>query len=238
MIVATDHHDDDGFVAVWSADDGRLLYRGPAERERRIFGAMFSADSGRLILTDFESGAIEVRETKTWTVVTTARVEPAAGGGRLYPVGYDVTESAIVAVGELLGTSGGSLHWLDPATLQPLHSPATDIHEGSLKAVALSPDRSRIATGSSDGSVRVWRTSDGGLIDEIRVPGSEVQGVAFRDDDHLVVTPADGTVRIYTLDVTELVRIARSAVTRTFTPVECARFGIDPCPTLEQLRGG
>jgi len=238
MIVATDHHDDDGFVAVWSADDGRLLYRGPAERERRIFGAMFSADSGRLILTDFESGAIEVRETETWTVVTTARVDPAAGGGRLYPVGYDVTGSAIVAVGEFLGTSGGSLHWLDPATLQPLHSPATDIHEGSLKAVALSPDRSRIATGSSDGSVRVWRTSDGGLIDEIRVPGSEVQGVAFRDDDHLVVTPADGTVRIYTLDVTELVRIARSAATRTFTPVECARFGIDPCPTLEQLRGG
>ncbi|HEU0235241.1 MAG TPA: LuxR C-terminal-related transcriptional regulator [Candidatus Limnocylindrales bacterium] len=238
MIIATDHHDEDGFVAVWSAVDGRLLFRGPADRDRRIFGAMFSADSERLILTDFETGAVEARETATWAVTATARADLAAGGGRLYPVGYDASGSAIVAVGDFLGTGGGSLHWLDAFTLEPLRPPATDIHDGSVKAVALSPDRSRLATGSSDGSVRVWRTTDGGLTDEIRVPGSEVQGVAFRDDDHLVVTPADGTVRIYTLDVAELTRVARSALTRTFTPVECARFDIDPCPTLEQLRGG
>jgi hypothetical protein len=43
---------------------------------------------------------------------------------------------------------------------------------------------------------------------------------------------------VYTLDGDELVRLTRASLTRTFTEVECARYGIDPCPTLEELRRG
>jgi hypothetical protein len=34
----------------------------------------------------------------------------------------------------------------------------------------------------------------------------------------------------------ELLTQARSAITRTFTEEECTLYGIDPCPTLEQIQ--
>jgi hypothetical protein len=64
--------------------------------------------------------------------------------------------------------------------------------------------------------------------------------VAFAEDErHLLVTSmVDGTLRKVTTDTAELLDIARSRVTRTFTDTECAVYRIDPCPTLDEVRTG
>ena len=41
-----------------------------------------------------------------------------------------------------------------------------------------------------------------------------------------------------TIDINELIDIARWMVTRTFTDGECATYHLDPCPSLETIQGG
>ena len=55
--------------------------------------------------------------------------------------------------------------------------------------------------------------------------------IAVSPDGARLVTSADGTVNVWSLDVAELVDMATDAVTRGLTTGECDRFRIDPCPS-------
>ena len=53
------------------------------------------------------------------------------------------------------------------------------------------------------------------------------------DGKRLATANADGTVQVYALDLRELLNLARSRVTRTFTADECQRyFQSGTCPPL------
>jgi WD40 repeat protein len=94
-----------------------------------------------------------------------------------------------------------------------------------------------VATGSSDGFIRVWDATSWALVHEISVDDTQIQGLAFVNDLHLAFAPQSGNVYVVTIDTAELLDIARASLTRTFTPTECERFNFgDDCPTLEQLR--
>jgi WD40 repeat protein len=93
-----------------------------------------------------------------------------------------------------------------------------------------------MATGASDGILRVWDTRTGELRQQMDFGGSEVQGVAFIDDRHLAVTPQGGGLLIMTVDPVELATTVRASLTRAFAETECTTYRIDPCPTLEQMR--
>ncbi len=124
---------------------------------------------------------------------------------------------------------------LDPETLDTVHH-ISGAHAGIINAIAVSQDASLIASGSIDEWVRVWSAEDGSLVHAIRAD-DQVFGLEFANDDqHLLVTLETGDRFTYTLDPDELLEIARSRLTRGFTDAECARFEIDPCPTLDELR--
>jgi WD40 repeat protein len=93
-----------------------------------------------------------------------------------------------------------------------------------------------MATGASDGILRVWDTKTGELRQQMDFGGSEVQGVAFIDNLHLAVTLRRGDLLIMTLDPAELADAVRASLTRTFSAIECHTYGIDPCPTLGQMQ--
>jgi WD40 repeat protein len=105
-----------------------------------------------------------------------------------------------------------------------------------IRSAALSPDGLLLATGESNGVVRVWNATTGELDQQMDFGASQVQGVAFIDNRHLAVTPQYLGLLIMTADPAELADIVRASLTRTFTATECATYGIDPCPTLEQMR--
>jgi WD40 repeat protein len=104
--------------------------------------------------------------------------------------------------------------------------------------MALSPDGSLMATGASDGILRVWDTKTGALEQQMDFGGAQVQGVAFVDDRHLAVATSATGLLFMTVDPAELADTVRASLTRTFTTRECSTYHIDPCPSLEELRAG
>ncbi len=109
-----------------------------------------------------------------------------------------------------------------------------------INAMALSPSGRLAATASVDEVVAVWNVEAGGLMAEIPVfgnIGSEIRGVAFLDEETLMVAPEAGNqVLVYTLNSDRLLETAMDRLNRPLTKSECATYDIDPCPTLEDMR--
>ena len=92
-----------------------------------------------------------------------------------------------------------------------------------------------IATGAFSGNVRVWST-DGTLVADIPVQlGGQSPAVTFvPGTDTLFYEDGGGVMRRFTPDTNELTELARSVLTRGFTPDECVRyFPGERCPTFE-----
>ncbi len=84
--------------------------------------------------------------------------------------------------------------WRLPAgTEQPLTG-----HTDWVVGVASSPDGTYFASASFDGTVKVWRASDGSLVKTLPKVNSEVRGVSFSPDGQFLASAAgDAAIRIY-----------------------------------------
>lgn len=226
-------------MAVWDASSGRLLFAEDVD-PGRIFAAdaIFTPDSQNLVVSGVPDGIRVLSTVRGRTVDYIGTLQ--SSGKERFPslLGYSPNESTLLAVGGLhfIGAAG-ELEWIDAQTFELVRAKG-QIHDGHTVSAALGPGRTRIATGSSDGFVRVWDAETGELLHEVPFDGVAVHGVAFIDDFHLAVTPADGNLLIVTTDPDELLDLVRSSLTREFRPTECERFNFgDDCPSLADLRG-
>jgi WD40 repeat protein len=223
-------------MMVWDTDTGERIIADdlPGSNARTI---QFSPD-GEQVVSHF-SGGINYR----MGVYNVGSIDGSVTGVQAdsirFPNGTSFAELVFTPDGSLAvaADNTGNLTLIDPTTWAPIEPiPA---HNGAALDVAINPAGTFIASGGEDAYVRVWSVADRSLLTEIKFDVDEIANVEFIDDTHLFVTPGFGAEAIViTLDAEELLEIARSRLTRTFTAEECARFGIDPCPTLEGLRGG
>jgi WD40 repeat protein/DNA-binding SARP family transcriptional activator len=119
-------------------------------------------------------------------------------------------------------------------------------HNAAVWDVAFSPDGTLLATSSFDGVARLWDVST--VLDvAMEGTGSTVSGqelltlhhnnagpdLAFSPDGKHLATTNTGAVHIYVLPIEELVALARSRLTRTWTAEECQRYlHLDQCPSV------
>ena len=238
LIAGSDHFDYEGFTVLWSAESGRIEHAISLEGGRYL-PPIFSPDSRRLIASHLhwasEEWSIRTHSTVSGELVSvdSSITEP------LTFVGFSPDGEVLHAIARAGFPGGGSLYWLDAHTLRPIREPVRRIHDSRVRASALRPDGSLVATGATDGLVRVWDAATGGLVHEVAFGNTEVQGIAFLNDRHLAVALRTGNVYVVTLDTDELNDIVRASLTRGFTETECARYGFgDECPTLEEMRSG
>ena len=106
-------------------------------------------------------------------------------------------------------------------------------HAAGSKAIAYS-DSGLIATASSLDGVRVW-SADGALLANVATQQEDPPTFAFAPGtDKLYYEDAGGVVRRFAIDMDDATQLARSVLTRGFTPQECARYFRDePCPTFD-----
>ena len=105
-------------------------------------------------------------------------------------------------------------------------------HSGSVISAAFSPDGSRLATATRDGTIRLWDPYTGDQQLVLRGHQARVTSVVFSPDgSRLASTSVDGTLRVWALDLDELVGVARNELTRTLTDDECRQYlHTEHCP--------
>ena len=70
------------------------------------------------------------------------------------------------------------------------------------------------------------------------LPDQLPAGIGWKDDTRVMVVTETGTLIEFTTDPDELMGLVASSLTRGFTAGECARYEIDPCPSLQEMREG
>ncbi len=109
-------------------------------------------------------------------------------------------------------------------------------HAGQVLSVASNPDRSLLASGAVDGTVRLWDAGTGTPMGE-PLPGPNVPRVwvAFRADGGLLAVYGDGTARIWRLDPATWTGRACAIAGREFTRAELR--AVAPSATFRPVCG-
>lgn len=145
-----------------------------------------------------------------------------------HPAG--VRDIAFSHSGNLLaaGDWNGVLTLWDYSTGEKLFSVEAFNH--GIFRVVFSPDDTLIAVVGEE--TKVWDVETGQRLLTLKDHSDAIFDVAFSSDGrHLTTTSVDGTVRVHLLNLEELKELAKSRLTRWWTPDECQQFLHSPdCP--------
>ena len=217
-------------VVVWDSSTSEVVGRVEACR-RNVSDLVFVPDSSDLVVGCFEEPMALV-SGPNWSIAS----RPDVDVGHLPKfVGFTPDGTTVLVLNA--GTGSSTMHWVDPSSWSVVET-KVDVHAGAATGWATSPSGAWAATAASDGFVKVWDVGARRQVDEMWAGREGARGVAFLDERTIVYGVGDRLVAA-TLEIDELVAIARSSLTRGFTVGECERYGFgEDCPTLDQFVEG
>ncbi|RYP43612.1 hypothetical protein DL770_011554 [Monosporascus sp. CRB-9-2] len=91
-------------------------------------------------------------------------------------------------------------------------------HGGRVSSVAFSPDRGRLASGSYDGTVKVWDAATGACFSTLEGHGSDINSVAFLPDESRLASGSDDrTVKVWDIATGACLSILKGHVGRVIS---------------------
>ena len=226
---------------VWDSSTGalqRILVQGPDSQDQWGRSVDFSPD-GKLV-------AGEGRDLVFVWAVQDGRLVARIGQQQVNALAFSPDGRRLIT-----GSLEGDVDVWDASTGRELDALSGNL--GQVLDISFSPDGTRVATSSTDGTVRLWDLRTGqqlltlasGVAGEVgdrskfcfRRNRNAYLGVGGKlafspDGTRLAYTAADGTVRVLALNIDDLIHLARSRLTRSWTQDECITYlHLDGCPT-------
>jgi DNA-binding SARP family transcriptional activator/WD40 repeat protein len=193
----------------------------PGDDGRATLAAVEDRDSGNITfydLTTGKAGATYHPEAGQWPF----SIALTPDGGRLVML-LDHGRLVVVDVERLASGEDEAAATVVDVAAHGSGSKALDISSSGL-----------IATASSADGLRVW-SPDGELVASVPTHQDDSPTLAFAPGtDTLYYEDGNGVIRRFVVDIDDAARLARSVLTRGFTPQECARYFPDePCPKFD-----
>jgi WD40 repeat protein len=207
----------DKTAKIWDAQTGKEVLTLAGHKDW-ILSVAFSPDDTRLATASADGTAI------VWDVIT---------GKELFTLNHASLVQQVVFSpdGTCLATASfdGTAKVWDANTGKELFTLSG--HSGTLFDVRFSRDGRYLATVSVDKTAKIWDANTGKELLTLYAPAS-LTGVDFSPDgSQLAVGSSDGTTRIYLLRIEDVIEIAISRLTRTWTLEECQTYlHSDTCP--------
>src|SRR5215207_775709 len=208
----------DKTIRIWEVKTGKELFTLKRHHSGVVI-AVFSPDGTR-----FATGADD-GSAKIWDTASGQELFTLTHPGTVYGVAFspDGKHLATASNAEIVKV------W-DALSGQELLSFSG--HTSSIVSIAFSPDGKRLATASRDGTAKLWDATSGQELLTLYGSGVGICCVAFSPDGTLLFTGGDDGVRVYTLQIEDLVALARARLTRTWTEEECQKYlHVDECPS-------
>lgn len=181
---------ENGTVQIWDATTGKMVHRISAH-VRHVNCLSLSSDGNRLISV----GGIAVGkdEPKIWAVAsgTLEFTLPQRDGYRYRQAHFSANGSHFVAA------DGGQLQVWDAAAQKAATSFASG-HFGNIYCVCYASAKNVVATGSEDGTIRIWDAGNGKELHCLRGHDKDIRHVCLSSDGKRVASAnGDDTVRVW-----------------------------------------
>ena len=220
----------DSTARIWDASTGREMLSVSWFNQNRVTDIAFSPNGKYIVTTGIpNSGDISLR-TIIWDPATGQQLLALSSPGKVASAIAFSPDGKQLALGYVNGSmkvyniSADGLHAIE------LYTPRG--HSGWIEDITYSLDGKRFTTASDDGTTKIWDAATGQELLVLSGHDGEVHAVAFSPDGTRLTTGGvDGTVRIYLLKVEDLVALAHSRLTRTWTTDECQQYlHVEMCP--------
>jgi WD40 repeat protein/serine/threonine protein kinase len=222
----------DGQIKVWDVGTGEeLLSLSGHPEDRGIYSVAFSQDGALLA-----SGTDQPSVVKVWDTVTGRELLnlPGYEAGRIFGIDFNPDGSRLA-----VSNNTGQLDvWLLPEpkgdqseqTPKKLHSNPSP-HSSGITDVMFSSDGTRLVTASFDQTAKVWDAETGQALLTLNHPDGLWDARFSPDGTRLATAGLDGVARLFTVDLDELVELAKTRVTRSLTTAECQQYlHLETCP--------
>ena len=210
----------DGTARVWDIATGQELLS--VQHAAKITNVAFSPDGKRLATAAWESPAVYI-----WDAVSGQKLSALD-----MPGGVD--SLVFSPDGQRLAVSAQTV---DP-TIWDVRYPEARVvfrlkgHFGNVMKIMFSPDGSQLATAGWEGQTKLWDAATGRELLTLADQKAQLLNLAFSPDGaYLATAGMDGLTQVYVLRLKDLLSMAKSRLTRSFTLEECQRFlHMDACP--------
>ena len=208
----------DGSAIIWDPRTGEQLFPLPPSIYDLLV-AEFSPDSSRLAVGD-GGGIVKIWDTTNGKslLTLTSQVNTPESTWKIHDLAFSPDGSRLAT-----GSEYGLTEIWDTKTGNLLLTFAG--HTSEVTAVDFNPDGSWLATGSHDGTIKIWDIATGqNRLTLGDASEGRVTDVDFDPTGVYLAASGDSGIRVYTLQIEDLVALAKSRVTRSLTTEECQKY--------------